>query len=144
MSESTIFPAIAIASTGLRAERQRMEVAANNLANAHATRGQNGELYQRQVVLFSAAYGRARNDDAQDLEGVRVDGVVPDKRTPLNVYAPYHPKADENGMVEQANVSTIEEMLDMISASRAYQANLSALQQSRDLARQTINLGKPS
>ena len=141
MDAASLFPAIRIASSGLHAERQRMEVAANNLANARATRGADGQLYERQTVLFSAAYEDALGNGGR-LGGVQVDDVVPEGRPPLRVHAPYHPDADQDGMVEQANISTIEEMMDIVSASRAYQANLSALKQSRDMARQTISLAQ--
>jgi len=135
MDTPSLFPAIGIAGTSLRAERLRMEVAANNLANANSTRGADGQLFQRQTVLFSAVYDKS-------LGGVEVQGVVPENRTPLKAYAPYHPEADQDGMIEQANVSTIEEMMDIISASRAYQSSLSALKQSREMAQRTINLGQ--
>jgi flagellar basal-body rod protein FlgC len=142
MNGPSLFPAMQIASTGLQAERQRMEVSANNLANANATRGADGQLYQRQVVLFSAVYEDSLDRGGPGLGGVEVEGVVPDNRPPIKIYAPYHPDADQDGMVEQANVSTIEEMMDIISASRAYQANLSALKQSREMAQKTIALGQ--
>jgi flagellar basal-body rod protein FlgC len=135
MNTANLFPAIQIAGSSLQAERLRMEVAANNLANANSTRGADGRLYQRQTVLFSAVY-------EESLGGVEVDGVVPENRAPIKSYAPYHPAADQDGMVEQANVSTIEEMMDIISASRAYQSSLSALKQSREMAQRTINIGQ--
>jgi len=142
MDGTSLFPAIQIASSGLHAERQRMEVAANNLANARATRSAGGQLYERQAVLFSAVYEDALGRDGNDLGGVEIQGIVSDGRAPLRVHAPYHPDADKDGMVEQANISTIEEMMDIISASRAYQANLSALKQSREMAQQTISLAQ--
>lgn len=135
MQPTHLFPAIRIAGTSLQAERTRMEVAANNLANANSTRGADGQLYQRQSVLFAAML-------EESLGGVEVLGVVPENRQPIRSYAPYHPEADEDGMVEQANVSTIEEMMDIISASRAYQSSLSALKQSRDMAQKTIAIGQ--
>ena len=142
MNEPSLFPAMTIASTGLAAERCRMEVAANNLANAHSTRGEDGELYQRQTVLFSAVYGDSLGAAEGDLGGVSVDAIESDAREPLKVYAPHHPDADADGMIEEPNITTIEEMMDIISASRAYQANLSAMKQSRDMARRTIGLGQ--
>lgn len=141
MTGPTLFPAIQIAGTALQAERQRMEVAASNLANANATRGADGQLYQRQTVLFSAALQDSLQA-GQSMGGVEIRGIVPDQREPIKVYAPYHPEADQDGMIEQANISTIEEMMDMISASRAYQANLSALKQSQDMAQRTIAIGQ--
>ena len=91
-------------------------------------------------MLFSAVYQDSLGSEAGG--GVEIDGVVPESRPALKVYAPYHPEADQDGMIEQANISTIEEMMDMISASRAYQANLSALKQSREMAQKTISLGQ--
>lgn len=141
MNDASLFPSMDITATALHAERQRMEVAANNMANAHSTRSSDGELYQRKTVLFSAVYNDSLNKGEQ-LKGVSVEGIEPDQRAPVKVYAPHHPDADEQGMVEEPNISTIEEMMDMISASRAYQANLTAMKQSRTMAQRTITLGK--
>lgn len=142
MSSTDLFPSMNVTATALQAERVRMEVAANNLANAHSTRGADGELYQRRVVVFSSVYEDSLAKNGPGLGGVQVEGVEPDGREPVKVNAPYHPDADEQGMVEEPNISMIEEMMDMVSASRAYQANLTAMKQSRTMAQRTITLGR--
>ncbi len=139
-----LVPAIEISSSGLQAERMRMKIAANNLSNMHSTADSNGQLYQRRQVVFSAIIGDkiANGAPTQELKGVEIAGVVLDSRPPRENYAPYHPEADESGMVKMPSISPIEEMLDMITATRAYEANLSVVKQSRDMANKTINLGQ--
>jgi len=141
-----LVPSLNISATGLEAERTRMSVAANNLANVHSTRGQDGVLYQRRQVVFAAVMDDAvsRERPADALGGVKIDDVVADPRPPAETYAPYHPHADSRGMVQTPNISPIEEMLDMITAGRAYDSNLSAMKQSREMAMRTIDLLKPS
>jgi len=92
------------------------------------------------LPLFADRISNA--DPTAGLKGVDVDGIVLDKRPPRENYAPYHPEADENGMVKMPGISPIEEMLDMITATRAYEANLSIIKQSRDMANKTISLGQ--
>ena len=140
MSDFNIIPGMSISSSGLRAERMRMDVAANNLANVNSTSSPGGGVYQRQQVLFSAALDDAMGKDG--LGGVKIEGVVPENRPGIQVYAPHHPDASADGMVTKPNISPIEEMMDMITATRAYEANLSALKQSSDMAQKMINLGK--
>lgn len=140
-----LIPGMSVSASGLEAERLRMEITAGNLANIHSTRDVDGGVYQRRQVVFAAAL-----DDALDggidgkLAGVEVSSVIKDQRPPQEVYAPYHPDADENGMVRRPNISPIEEMVDMMTAARAYEANLAALKEARKLADQTIALGKAS
>ncbi len=138
-----LIPAMTISSSGLRAERIRMDLAANNLANVHSTRNEDGDLYARRQAVFSAVLSDTLAH-GHELGGVKVDQVVEDPRPPKQQYAPFHPDADESGMINLPNISAIEEMLDMITASRAYEANLKALKQSREIANQTIQMGKPA
>jgi len=139
-----LVPAINISYSALRAERMRMRVAANNLSNIHSTNDENGNLYQRRQVVFSSVLADRISDadSTYNLKGVKVDGIVLDNRPPVEHYAPYHPEADDNGMVKMPAISPIEEMLDMITATRAYEANLSVIKQSREMANKTINLGQ--
>jgi flagellar basal-body rod protein FlgC len=136
-----LFPAMGASASGLDAERTRMEVAAGNLANSHSTRAANGRPFQRRQVVFAAVLDENLRRDAAPL-GVRVAGIVPDRRPPVQVHNPSHPDADRDGMVRMPCISPIEEMMDMITASRAYEANLSALRQSRDMASETISMGR--
>jgi len=142
MSQWELMPAMGISSSGLEAERLRMEVAANNLANAHSSRDADGQVYQRRQVVFSSVLNESLRSDSENLGGVQVDDIVTTDRPPVRTYAPYHPNADADGMIEKANISPLEEMIDMITATRAYEANLSALKQSSDMAKQTIQLGR--
>lgn len=129
-----------ISSSGLKAERTRMEIAANNMANAHSTRGANGQTYQRKQVVFSSVFNQSL--DGTKFAGVQVDDILNDQRPPIEMFAPNHPDADKNGMVQKPNISPIEEMLDMITSTRAYEANLSALKQSKQMAQRTLTLGR--
>lgn len=130
-----LIPASRIAGSGLTAERTRMEVAAHNLANAHATRTADGTPFQRSLVLLETA----RHQDATPAGGVTVSGITTDSRPPKTVYSPGHPDADERGMVQLPDVTPMEELLDMITASRSYEANLSVMRQSRQMAERTID-----
>ena len=141
-----LIPGAQISSTGLAAERLRMEVAANNIANANSTRDANGVLFQRLQVVFAAALENALSDDRPGggLAGVRIVDVIRDDRPPIEIHSPGHPHADANGNVQTANISPLQEMVDMITATRAYEANLAAMKQSREMAEKTIELGRPS
>lgn len=136
-----IMPAMKISASGLDAERMRLDVAAHNLANAHTTRDGDGSVYQRRQVVFRAMLpDETEYDGSENLSGVMVESVIKDSRPPIEIHSPNHPHADEDGTLRLPNISPIEEMLDMITATRAYQSNLSALKQSRDMAAQTINI----
>lgn len=139
-----VIPGAAISTSGLDAERTRMELIANNLSNVNST-GKDGEVYRRRIPVFESVYNDAMGssgDPAADLGGVKLASIEKDSRAPTKIYAPYHPHADADGMLEVPNMSPMEEMVDMISASRAYEANLSALRQARDMADKIITLGK--
>jgi flagellar basal-body rod protein FlgC len=179
-----VFSNFEISASGLSAERLRMDVVANNIANVETTRTADGSgPYRRQMVVFeprreeaqfvlpaalrrsfgpdsaedagdseetsgvaesgagngvAAAAGNV--DDARGLGGVRVVGVVPDGSGPRLVYEPGHPDADAKGYVAMPNVSLVNEMVDMISASRAYQANISAIESAKSMAQQAIGI----
>jgi flagellar basal-body rod protein FlgC len=132
-----------ISASGLAAERQRMEVIANNIANAHSTRSLNGGPYRRQEMVFAEALDSASGDSRDStgsLRGVRVVGVHADESELPKVYNPGHPDADADGYVQMPNVNLPNEMVDLITASRAYEANLKALQLYRQMAEQTLAL----
>lgn len=147
MGLSNLFNSTAISGSGLSAERLRMEVAANNIANAHSTRTTGGGAYRRQQVVFEAAMQEAQglragsgSDAASQLGGVRVLGVTEDTSPLTRVYQPGHPDADESGYVEMPNVSLPTEMIDLMTASRAYEANLKSLQMFRQMAEHALSL----
>ncbi len=145
MSISQIFSGMEISSSGLTGERLRMEVAANNIANMNSTTTPEGGPYQRQQVTFSAEMnklGVVRNPGVNDLKGVRVLGITPDDTPGPVVYNPGHPDADETGHVQMPNVNLPHEMVDLVTASRAYEANLKSLETFRQMAEQALSLLK--
>jgi flagellar basal-body rod protein FlgC len=130
-----------ISASGMSAERMRMEVIANNVANAMATRSPNGGPYRRQDVVFETVL-RDANYDSQTamLGGVRVAGIEDDQSDLPRVHDPGHPDADADGFVSMPNVSLPIEMVNLMTASRAYEANLKVLQTLRQQLEQTLTL----
>jgi flagellar basal-body rod protein FlgC len=147
-----LFDALEVSASALTAERLRMDVTAENLANAQSTRGADGGPYRRkEVVLAQAApassFGSrleaAMAGGAQDAPapgGVEVAAVTEDTRPPRMVYDPGHPDADARGYVAMPNVDSVTEMVDLISSSRAYEANVTAMQASKQLFTKTLDL----
>lgn len=131
-----IFKAIETSATGLTAERLRLDLIANNLANAGTTRTEKGGPYRRQVPVF-----RPRRRDSIG-EGVRVVAIREDTRPLRLVYNPGHPDARPDGYVEMPNVDVITEMVDLISASRAYEANVSAINAAKAMATRALDIGR--
>ena len=132
-----------VSASGLAAERLRMEIASNNIANARSTRSLDGGPYRRQQVVFAAEVERQTASDRSadaSLGGVRVVDVVADESPLPQVHNPGHPDADENGMVTMPNVQLPHEMVDLVTASRAYEANLKALQIYRQMNEQSLSL----
>jgi flagellar basal-body rod protein FlgC len=131
-----------ISASGLSAERLRMEVIANNIANAHTTRGPDGEPYRRREVVFAAAVDQAMREasDASGLRGVDIMGVSEDASDFPRVFQPGHPDADAEGFVRMPNVSLAKEMVDLITANRGYEANLRVLRSFREMVQQTLSL----
>jgi flagellar basal-body rod protein FlgC len=141
-----LFDAIDVAGSGLAAERLRMDVTAGNLANAQTTQGANGQPYRRrEVVLQEAQSGQSfgsllASASASPVSGVQVAGVVEDPSAPRRVYDPGHPDADAQGYVTLPNVNPVTEMVDLISASRSYEANVTAMQSAKQLFSKTLEL----
>ena len=141
---STLGSAITASASALSAERTRIEAAVSNMANAESTRGPDGQPYRRRDVLlavdhsasFDSALGRA------NAVGVKVAGVVEDQAPFRRRYEPSHPDADAQGFVQLPNVDPQNEMVDLIGASRAYQANLTAITLIRDLVAKSLELGR--
>jgi flagellar basal-body rod protein FlgC len=142
---STLSAAIAASASGLNAERARIEVAVSNLANAESTRSASGEPYRRRdVILASEQVGEPFGATLQNASatGVRVAAVVEDQAEFKRRYEPSHPDADAEGFVALPNVEPAEEMVDMLSAARAYQANLTAINLVRDMIARALELGR--
>lgn len=147
-----IFDAISIAGSGLTAERIRMDVTAENLANAGTTRAANGEPYKRQDVLlkqigsdgFEGALSGAMNQAAGVgvAGGVEVQGIVADASPDQQIYDPGSPDADARGYVKLPNVSTVTEMTDLISESQGYQSDVTAMQTAKSMFTATLGLLK--
>lgn len=146
MRVDTVFASADIAASGLKAERQRMEVAANNIANAHTTRSPEGGPYRRQQVIFAtqmnAALGSrfASGSTHTQLGGVEVVGIEPDRSPFEKIFNPGHPDADPDGFVEMPNVALPMEMVDLMTASRSYEANLKSLETFRRMVERTLDL----
>ena len=141
-----LIPGLQSSASALHAERIRMEVISQNIANANTTKAENGEPYRRQLVHFDSILrkqmGRKSDLPSNNLSEVQATKIIEDSRPFREVYQPGHPDADENGMVKYPNVHIHEEMADLISASRAYEANMAVIRTSRTLAMQTLNMGK--
>jgi flagellar basal-body rod protein FlgC len=146
MSEISLMPSLAISASGLDAETRRMEVIANNVANAQTTRGEDGKVFRRKQVLFAAKLATAMSAGraTRKLQGVQVQQVVDDPRPLRRDYRPGHPDADTEGYVTMPNISPVEEMVDMMSASRAYEANLAAARVAKSMATQALDMMKSS
>lgn len=131
-------------SSALEAERIRMEVISQNIANANTTRGVDGLPYQRQQVVFETLLhqqsGGSPNGAAPT--GIQVARIEKDQRTPRLVFEPGHKDADANGMVAYPDINIHEEMADLITAQRAFEANLSVVRNARTMAMQTLAIGK--
>jgi len=146
-----LFQGFDICASGMEAQRFRMDVIAENIANINTTRTEeDGEPYRRKVVTFSERYTNG-SSFASTLEqytgsfkgnGVKVSSVTEDTETDFTmVYDPSHPDADENGYVLYPNVNTVTEMTNLIDSTRAYQANVTAFDALKDLATYGINIG---
>jgi flagellar basal-body rod protein FlgC len=141
------FSALDISSSAMSAERTRMNLISSNLANANSTRSAEGGPYKRKDAVFTATplagtFTNAMNQAHRRLSRVDVTGVVEDSSSPRMQYDPTHPDADIKGYVALPNVNVIEEMADMISATRTYEANVTAAQATKSMAMKTLELGR--
>jgi len=130
-----------IAGSALTAQRLRMDVIASNMANVETTATPQSGPYHRQMVVFEPR-SMGNNLDSTALgDGVQVTGIVQDTTPPKQVYQPGNPQANANGLVAYPNVDLTTEMVDMMAASRAYQANASMVQTTKTLVDRTLQLG---
>ena len=141
---STLGAAVSASASALAAQRTRIEVAVSNLANAESTRSADGTPYRRRdVVLAAEQVGSFDQVLGQaSATGVKVTGVVEDQAPFRKRYEPSHPDADAEGFVSLPNVDAPQEMVDMLGAARAYQANLTAIGLIRDLVAKALELGR--
>jgi len=133
-----------IGATGLTAQRRRMEAMISNLVNANTTQPQGVEPYRRKDVIFASVNMRdsfnVMFDDA--VKGVKIHEIVSDRSDPIMRYEPDHPHADERGYVAYPNVNPLEEMVNVMSATRSYEANLQAVSAARDMLQRTLDIMK--
>ncbi len=145
-----MFTSFDINASGLTAQRYRMDIISENVANANTTRTKDGTPYVRKVVTFTekgkqTPFSRVLNraTDHYSGTGVKVSGVYEDKVTPMNmVYDPAHPDADENGYVHYPNVNIVTEMTNLIDATRSYEANATAFNATKSMAMKGLGIGK--
>jgi flagellar basal-body rod protein FlgC len=144
-----LFDAIDASGSGLTAERLRMDVTSENLANAQTTKGADGQPYRRKEVVlqqagagssFASVLSTVQGGGTADVRGVKVAGIVEDGTALKRIYDPGHPDADKNGYVTMPNVNTVTEMTDLISSSRAYEANVTAMQTAKTMFSKTLDL----
>ncbi|MDB5311712.1 MAG: flgC [Gemmataceae bacterium] len=141
MPFNDLFAAAGISGSGMTAERFRMEVIANNVANANSTRSANGGPFRRQDVVFAEVLGGAvRPGGGPTLRGVRAVDIVEDPSDLNRVHMPGHPDADADGFVLMPNVQLPIEMVNLVTAARAYEANLKAAQTFRTMNEQALSL----
>ena len=138
--------ALKVSGSGLTAQRMRMNTIASNIANINTT--EKGKPYQRRDVRFKAvpesqSFGKVMaNSPQKDIHQVHVEEIIKDKRSPLFKYEPDHPDANEMGYVAYPNINLMEEMTNMIQATRSYEANVSAMQASKDMALSALEIGR--
>jgi flagellar basal-body rod protein FlgC len=132
----SLFNVFQIASSALTAQSERLNVTASNLANADSATGPDGVPYKAKQVVFQA------QPAANGLAGVKVAGVVEDPSAPRRVYDPKHPAADGQGYVTLPNVSVVDEMVNMLSASRSYQSSVEVMSTAKTLLLKTLSLGQ--
>lgn len=142
------FSSLNISSSALSVERTRMNLISSNLANANATRTQEGGPYKRKDAVFTATPMEGRFNRALDgatarqVRKVEVSEIIEDQNPPRLQYDPGHPDANAQGYVAMPNVNTVEEMADMIGATRAYEANVTAVQAAKSMALKTLEIGR--
>lgn len=143
----SILSTLSTSASGMTAERLRMDVVADNLANVNTTRTQQGGPYRRHRVVFEPRQDAfdgvlAGVTGSSQLGGVRVRAIEADTAPPRRVYDPGHPDAKPDGYVEMPNISTVTEMVDMMTATRAYEANVAAVQAAKHMAMKALEISR--
>jgi len=132
----SFFDTLKISATGLSAQRIRINTISSNLANANTTKGENGEPYRRKDVIFKTVL------EGEMKGGVKVDRIINDKKPFQLKFQPEHPDANEEGYVAYPNVNPIEEMVNMLEASRSYESNVTVMTTAKQLALRALDIGK--
>ncbi|MCA3230466.1 MAG: flagellar basal body rod protein FlgC [Burkholderiales bacterium] len=133
----SLFKVFQVSGSAVSAQSQRLNVVSSNLANADSVAGPDGQPYKARQVLFQTQM----MDTEGGAAGVRVANVIEDSAAPRRLHDPDHPLADENGYVTMTNVNVVEEMVNMISASRSYQTNVDVMNTAKSLLQKTLQLG---
>lgn len=144
------FGSLDIGASALTAQRLRMDTISQNIANANTTRTENGTPYRRRMVVFeeramNAPFSDYLSESSKDKfigKGVRVAKIMEDQSPFKRIYDPGHPDADEEGYVQMPNVDIITEMVNMISASRAYEANVTSINTTKSIAMKALDIGR--
>lgn len=138
-----------VSSSGMTAQRMRMNTISSNIANINTTKTPEGGAYRRKDVVFesmpdSRNFGEilGATDPKADIQRVQVTDVISDTKAPLMKYEPEHPDANADGYVAYPNINLMEEMTNMIQATRSYEANVSALQSAKDMALSSLEIGR--
>ncbi|MFA5575798.1 MAG: flagellar basal body rod protein FlgC [Tissierellaceae bacterium] len=143
-----IFNSINISSSSLTAEKTRIDIIAKNMANANTTRTTGGSPYRRQMVVFEEnkanSFSQQLNSKLNKINGygVKISKIVEDESPFKLVYEPGHPDADENGYVKMPNVDIVKEMVDLISAQRSYDANITSINASKSMLMKALEIGR--
>ncbi len=135
-----IFNLLKVSASAMAAQRERMNVIASNMANINSTRSEGGGPYKRMDVIFSTLPVEENQDE---LVGVQVEGIIKDDRPPRIIYDPSHPDADKEGFVAMPDINVIEEMVNMMTAFRAYEAAITTFNTSKTMFMKTLEIGKP-
>lgn len=146
----SFFSSMNVSASGMTAQRLRMDTISQNIANVNTTRGKDGQPYRRKTVVFEemnqrdSFKGMLTNylNDYSENGGVKVSRIVEDSAPFIRTYDPTHPDADDEGYVAMPNVNTIEEMTNLISANRSYEANITAFNATKSMVTSALNIGR--
>lgn len=138
------FGVFKVSASALNSQRMRMNIIASNMANVHSTRTESGGPYKKKDIVFSSLLLEDNPGTAgtSGLEGVQVVDVAEDTTPPLMIYEPAHPDADKDGYVAMPNINIIEEMVNMMMATRAYEASVSTFNMSKGMYLKTLEIGR--
>ena len=143
---NNVFRGMRISSSGLTAERLRMDTIASNIANATTTRGENGQPYVRKVAVFQENFQKELDKNSgtykTSFKGVKSVGIESDKSPLRRVYDPSHPDANSEGYVSMPNVNILNEMADMIASTRAYEANVNSINAQKSMFSKALEIGR--
>ncbi len=141
-----IFTTFKIASSAMQAQTIRLNTVSSNLANAETTSTPEGGPYKKKSVYFESKpidfANQLHNSISKGIKGVRIAGIIEDNTPPQRIYNPTHPDAKEDGYVEMPNINVLKEMTDMMSATRSYEANTTAIKSAKRMAMKALEIGR--